>query len=135
MVNGDVSPLFIAGNRVIEISGRGTDTQAGYVAHFVTAVSRSNIRTFTAQPLMYTAYAGHTVCTVLNGDVSPTPPPFIASNREREISAHATATQAGYVDHFITAVSRFNIHTFTAQPLMYTAYAGRHILYVYGIKR
>ncbi len=71
----------------------------------------------------------HTVCKVL---VSP---PFIASNREREISAHATATQAGYVDHFITAVSRFNIRTFTAQPLMYTAYAGRHILYVYGIKR
>ncbi len=53
----------------------------------------------------------HTVCKVL---VSP---PFIASNREREISAHATATQAGSVDHFITAVSRFNIRTFTAQPL------------------
>ncbi len=69
----------------------------------------------------------HTVCMVLNGEVSPL---FIASNREREISAHATATQAGYVDHFITAVSRFNIRTFTAQPHIYTAYAGPDFMYV-----
>ncbi len=58
VLNGDVSPLFIASNGVIEISARGMNTQAGYVDYFVTAVSRSNIRTFTAQPLMYTTYAG-----------------------------------------------------------------------------
>ncbi len=58
VLNGDVSPLISASNRVIEIRARGTDTQAGYVDRFVTAVSRSNIRTHTAQPLMYTAYAG-----------------------------------------------------------------------------
>ncbi len=56
-LNGDVSPLLIASNREIEISTRGTDTQAGYVDHFVIAVSPSNIRTFTAQPLQYTACA------------------------------------------------------------------------------
>ncbi len=69
---------------------------------------------------------------VLNGDVSPL---FIASNRVIEISARGTDTQAGYEDHFVTAVSLSNIRTFTTQPLMYAAYAGRHILYVYGIKR
>ncbi len=58
VLNGDVSSLFIASNRVIAISARGKDTQAGYVDHFVIAVSPSNIHTFTAQPLMYTAYAG-----------------------------------------------------------------------------
>ncbi len=63
---------------------------------------------------------------VLNGDVTP---PFIASNWEREISTRGTATQAGYVDHFTTAVSRSNIRTFTAQPLMYTVYAGPYCMY------
>ncbi len=57
VLNGDVSPFFIASNRVIEISARGTDTQAGYVDHFVIAVSPSNIPTFTAQPSIFTAYA------------------------------------------------------------------------------
>ncbi len=63
----------------------------------------------------------HTVCKVLNGDVSPL---FIASNRAIEISARCTDTQAGYVDHFVTAVSRYNIRTFTAQTIMYTTYEG-----------
>ncbi len=58
VLNGDTSLLFFAGNREREISARGTDSQAGYMDHFVLAVSHSNIRTFTAQPLMYTAYAG-----------------------------------------------------------------------------
>ncbi len=112
VLNGESSSPLIAGNRENEISARGTDSQDDYVDHFTTAVSRSNIRTFTAEPL--------------NGDVSPH---FIASNREREISATATNTQAGYVDHFVTAVSRSNISTFTAQPLMYTAYAGPYCMY------
>ncbi len=72
----------------------------------------------------------HTVCIVLYGVVSAL---FIACNRVIEISARGTATQAGYVDHFITAVSRFNIRTFSAQPLMYTAYAGPYCMY--GTKR
>ncbi len=50
VLNGDASSPFIAGNREIEISARGTDSQDDYVDHFTTAVSRSNIRTFTAQP-------------------------------------------------------------------------------------
>ncbi len=69
----------------------------------------------------------HTVCMVLNGDTSY---PFIAGNRENEISARSTDSQNDYVDHIATAVSRSNIRTFTAQPLMYTVYAGR-ILYVW----
>ncbi len=55
---GDTSPLFIDGHREREFSERGTDSQNDYVDQFVTAVSRSNIRTFTAQPLKYTASAG-----------------------------------------------------------------------------
>ncbi len=68
----------------------------------------------------------HTVCMVLNVDVSPL---FISSNRVIEISARGTDTQAGYVDHFETAVSRYNIRRFTAQPLMYIAYAGPYCMY------
>ncbi len=95
VINGDVSPLFIASNRVIEISTRGTDSQAGYVDHFITAVSCFNIRTFTAQPLMYTGYAGRHILymyMVLNGEVSH---PVTDINREREISACGSDTQAG----------------------------------------
>ncbi len=69
---------------------------------------------------------------VLNGDASPV---FFAGNREREINARGTDSQNDYVDHFATAVSRSNIRTFTEEPLIYTAYAGQHIVYVYGIKR
>ncbi len=72
----------------------------------------------------------HTVCMVLNGDVSPL---FIASNRAIEISARGTDTQVGFVDHFVTAVSPSNIRTLTAQPLKYTAYAGQYCMY--GTKR
>ncbi len=72
----------------------------------------------------------NTVCMVLNGDVSPL---FIASKRVIEVSARGTDTQAGYVDHFITAVSSYNIRTFTAHPLKYTAYAGKYCMY--GTKR
>ncbi len=57
VLNVDVTPLYIDSNRVIAISARGKDTQAGYVDHFVIAVSPSNIHTFTAQPLIFTAYA------------------------------------------------------------------------------
>ncbi len=57
VLNGDKSPPFFAGNREREMSARGTDSQNDYVDHFATAVYRSNIRTFTAQPLMYTACA------------------------------------------------------------------------------
>ncbi len=57
VLKGDVSPLFIASNRVIEISARGTDTQAGYVDLYEKAVSRSNISTLTTQPVRYTEYA------------------------------------------------------------------------------
>ncbi len=56
VLNRDVSHPFIATYRVIEMIARGTDNQAGYVDHFVIAVSPFNIRTFTAQPLKYTAY-------------------------------------------------------------------------------
>ncbi len=72
----------------------------------------------------------HTVCMVLNGDVSTL---FIASNRVIEISTRGTDSQAGYVDHFVIAVSPSNIHTFTEQPLKYTAYAGPYCMY--GTKR
>ncbi len=68
----------------------------------------------------------HTVCMVLNGDKSS---PFIAGNREKEISARGTDSQNDYVDHFETAVSRSNSRTFTAQPLMYTVYAGTYCMY------
>ncbi len=62
----------------------------------------------------------------LNGGVSPL---FIASSRVKEISTRATDTQAGFVDHFITAESRFISPSFTAQPLTYTAYAGPYCMY------
>ncbi len=68
----------------------------------------------------------HTVCMALNGDASS---PFIAGNRENEISSRGTDSQDDYVDHFATAVSNSNIRTFTAQPLMYTAYAGPYCMY------
>ncbi len=68
----------------------------------------------------------HAVCMVLNGDASS---PFIAGNRENEISARGTDSQDDYVDDFATAVSRSNIRTFTAQPLMYTVYAGPYCMY------
>ncbi len=58
VLNGDASSPFIAGNKENEISEHGTDSQDDYVDHFATAVSSSNIRTFTAQTLVYTAYAG-----------------------------------------------------------------------------
>ncbi len=54
VLNGEASPPFIAGNRKKEISARGTDSPSDYVDHFATAVSGSNIRTFSAQPLMST---------------------------------------------------------------------------------
>ncbi len=68
----------------------------------------------------------HTVCIVLNGDTSP---PFFAGNRERKINARGTDSQNDYVDDFATAVSRSNIRTFTAEPLMYTVYAGPYCMY------
>ncbi len=68
----------------------------------------------------------HTVCMVLNDDTSPL---FFAVNRKREISARVTDSQNDYVDHFATAVSLSNIRTFTAQPLMYTVYAGPYCMY------
>ncbi len=72
----------------------------------------------------------HTVCMALNCDVSHH---YIANNRGLEISARGTDTQAGFVDHFVTAVSRSNIRTFTSETLKYTSYAGPYCMY--GTKR
>ncbi len=63
---------------------------------------------------------------VLNGDASS---PFIAGKRENEISEHGTDSEDDYVDHFAAAVSSSNIRTFTAQPLIYTVYAGPYCMY------
>ncbi len=62
---------------------------------------------------------------VLYGDASS---PFIAGNRENEISEHGTDSQDDYVDLIAAAVSSSNILTINAQPLMYTVYAGPYCM-------
>ncbi len=58
-----------------------------------------------AQGLIHIAYAAPYILYVYANCTKPPITTSIASNRERQMNARATATQAGYMHHIVTAVS------------------------------